>query len=209
MSKAPTEILQAYRREQIINAAREVIGEKGYEQSSVDQIAKRAGLSRSTVYEYFSSKEEIFKGSFGAHREELAQELARCVQCDGLEAQLKAFFEICLSRVDENREFFSAVAFPLPLTEATAAKGPGGSEYAMVIKNFNDAVDRMLDDAFKRGELQGPVSSTDRACLGTLIVGAMGVRCRLNTLPPVKKSATNFARFALRSLMTASQKERA
>jgi len=201
MSKAPAELLQSYRRDQILNAAREVIGENGYDHSSVDQIAKRAGLSRSTVYEYFSSKEEILRGSFAAHREQLADELARCIdRVSGLEAQLAAFFEICLSRVDGNREFFLAIAFPLPLDEAAAAEGPGGTEFALVIKNFNDAVDRILDDGFARGDLGRAVLPGERSCLGTLIVGAMGARCRLDAPPPVAESAAEFARFALRGL---------
>ncbi|MBW2395012.1 MAG: TetR/AcrR family transcriptional regulator [Deltaproteobacteria bacterium] len=206
MAKTPVEFLQAYRRDQILSAAREVIGESGYDQSSVDQIAKRAGLSRSTVYEYFSSKEEILKGSFAAHREPLAEALARCIhRAVGLEAQLTAFFEICLSRVDENREFFLAIAFPLPLDEASAAEGPGGTEFAMVIKNFNDTVDRILADGFERGELQRPISSTDRYCLGTLIVGAMSARCRLDAPPAVEESAASFASFALRGLVPTSE----
>jgi len=201
MSKAPAELLQAYRRDQILNAAREVIGENGYDQSSVDQIAKRAGLSRSTIYEYFASKEAILRGSFAAHRERLAEDLARSIdRATGLEERLAAFFEICLSRVDQNREFFLAIAFPLPLDEAAAAEGPGGSEFALVIKNFNDAVDRILDDGFAQGELARRASPGDRYCLGTLIVGAMGGRGRLEAPPPAEESAADFARFALRGL---------
>jgi len=201
MSKTPAESLQVYRRDQIVSAARDVIGENGYEQSSVDQIARRAGLSRSTVYEYFSSKEEILKGSFAAHREELAEALTRSIRrVRGIEAQLTAFFEICLSRVDQNREFFLAISFPLPLDEAAAAEGPGGTEFALVIKHFNDAVDRILVEGFERGELPRPVSPADRTCLGTLVVGAMGARCRLEAPPAVEASAAEFAGFALRGL---------
>ncbi len=201
MSKAPVEILQAYRRDQILGAAREVIGEKGYERSSVDQIAKRAGLSRSTVYEYFSSKEEILRGSFSAHREQLSQELTRQVGAAvGLEAQLGAFLEICLSRVDQNRAFFLSIAFPLPLDEMAASEGPGGTEFALVIKDFNDVVNRILDDAFERGELANPIEPVDRNSLGTLIVGAMSARGRLESPPPASESAIHFARFALRGL---------
>lgn len=201
MSKAPVELLQNYRRDQILAAAREVIGAHGYEQSSVDQIAKRAGLSRSTVYEYFGSKQEILEGCFAARRDLIAAELAgRIDRASGLEAQLTAFFEICLSRVDQNREFFLAVAFPLPLDERTAAEGPGGTEFARTIKDFNDAVDRILAGGCERGELAHPASPSDRSCLGTLIVGAMGARGRLDAPPPVRESAAQFASFALRGL---------
>lgn len=201
MSKAPAEILQAYRRDQILDAAREVISENGYAQSSVDQIARRAGLSRSTVYEYFASKDEILQGCFGARREELAEELVRRIgAAAGLEEQLAAFFEICLSRVDDSREFFRAIAFPLPLVEATASEGSAGTEFARVLKDFDEAVGRILDEGFERGELPRRVRGADRDCLGTLIVGAMGARCRLDVPPPVAESAAQLAGFALRGL---------
>ena len=106
--------------------------------------------------------------------------------------------------MDQNREFFLAIAFPLPLDEATASEGPGGTEFALVIKNFNDVVGRILSDGFERGELQRPVSPGDRYCLGSLIVGAMGARCRLEAPPPVEESAADFASFALRGLVPAS-----
>lgn len=204
MSKAPTELLQAYRRDQILRAASEVISANGYERSSVDQIARHAGLSRSTVYEYFPTKDEILKGCFAARREALAEALERRIdRASGLEQQLAAFFEICLSRVDQNREFFRAIAFPIPLYEATAHEGPGGTEFALVLKNFNDVVDRILDGGFTRGELAGPVTPEDRDSLGTLIVGAMAARSRLDAPPRVEDSAAAFARFALRGLGSA------
>jgi AcrR family transcriptional regulator len=201
MSKAPVEILQTYRRDQILAAAREVIGENGYQRSSVDRIAKRAGLSRSTVYEYFSTKEEILRGSFTAHRDQLAQELARRIDAvTSIEEQLTAFFEICLSRVDQNRDFFLAIVFPLPLDEAAALEGPGGPEFALVIKDFSDVVSRILHDGFERGELGAPVSTNDRNSLSTLIVGAMGARGRLDDPPPAREAASHFAHFALSGL---------
>ncbi len=205
MSKAPVEVLQSYRRSQILKAASEVISESGFEQASVDQIARRAGLSRSTVYEYFPSKDEILKGCFAARREELAEALARRIaRAHGIEEQLAAFFESCLLRVDENREFFRGIAFPIPVYDATAEEGPGGTEFALVLKNFNDAVDQILDAGFERGELQRVVTPADRSCLGTLVVGAMGARSRLGAPPPVKETAAAFARFALRGLGVAA-----
>ncbi|MCP3983575.1 MAG: TetR/AcrR family transcriptional regulator [bacterium] len=201
MSKAPLELLQTYRRTQILKAASEVISESGYDRSSVDQIAKRAGLSRSTIYEYFPSKDEILKGCFAAQREDLAESLARRIdRASGMEQQLAAFFEICLSRVDRNREFFRAIAFPIPLYEATAQEGPGSTEFALVLKNFNDEMDRILDDGLGRGELRQPVGPAERDSLGTLLVGAMSARSRLDAPPPIEESAASLASFALRGL---------
>ena len=44
----------------IMDAAREVILEEGYGAASVDAIARRAGVSKATLYAYFNSKAELF-----------------------------------------------------------------------------------------------------------------------------------------------------
>ncbi len=45
---------------EIAAAALHLFAEKGYAATSVEQIADAAGIGKSTVYEYFPSKEEIF-----------------------------------------------------------------------------------------------------------------------------------------------------
>jgi AcrR family transcriptional regulator len=47
------------RRDQILEAATRLFVDKGFENSSVDEIAKEAGLSKGTIYWYFKSKFEI------------------------------------------------------------------------------------------------------------------------------------------------------
>lgn len=48
------------KRRTIVDAAKEVFRERGYETSSVADIAARAGASKATVYSYFPSKEALF-----------------------------------------------------------------------------------------------------------------------------------------------------
>lgn len=47
------------RREQILNAAFQLFAGKGFENSSVDEIASSAGLSKGAIYWHFPSKLEI------------------------------------------------------------------------------------------------------------------------------------------------------
>ena len=49
----------AARTEQVIRAAKKVFAAKGFQESTMSEIAREAGLSEPTIYEYFSSKEEI------------------------------------------------------------------------------------------------------------------------------------------------------
>ncbi len=48
------------RRNQILDAARALLFEKGLHATSINQIAKQAELGVGTIYFYYRSKEEIF-----------------------------------------------------------------------------------------------------------------------------------------------------
>lgn len=51
---------KAFRKMQILDAARTVLLEKGFESTTIEAIAARCELSVGTIYVYFGSKEEIF-----------------------------------------------------------------------------------------------------------------------------------------------------
>ncbi len=48
------------RREQLISIGREVFAERGFEGTSVEEIAQRAGVSKPVVYEHFGGKEGLY-----------------------------------------------------------------------------------------------------------------------------------------------------
>ena len=48
------------RREQLISIGRTVFAERGYEGTSVEEIAARAGVSKPVVYEHFGGKEGLY-----------------------------------------------------------------------------------------------------------------------------------------------------
>ena len=49
------------KEEQIIEVARELFHKFGFKKVSMDEIASEAGVTKKTVYTYFSSKEELLK----------------------------------------------------------------------------------------------------------------------------------------------------
>ncbi|KAA8694665.1 TetR family transcriptional regulator [Pseudomonas caricapapayae] len=68
------------RREAIIDAAASVFLEMGYERASMNEVTKRMGGSKATIYSYFPSKEELFIAVVNrlatAHLAEAVSELA-------------------------------------------------------------------------------------------------------------------------------------
>src|ERR1700730_10075446 len=52
------------REELIIQAAEEVLQEKGYYETSMDEIAARVGIAKGTIYTHFPGKEELVMAIF-------------------------------------------------------------------------------------------------------------------------------------------------
>lgn len=51
---------QPGKEKQILAAARRIFAASGYYQARVEDIAREAGIGKGTVYEYFTSKEELY-----------------------------------------------------------------------------------------------------------------------------------------------------
>lgn len=56
-----SETKQSPKREQILSAALDIFSEKGFHKAKIEDIASTAGIGKGTVYEYFRSKEELFR----------------------------------------------------------------------------------------------------------------------------------------------------
>lgn len=72
---APRPDVSEERKDQILDAASEVFAEKGVHETRMDDIVKKSGLSKGTLYWYFNSKDEIvlniFERIFSREFEEL------------------------------------------------------------------------------------------------------------------------------------------
>ena len=66
-------------QQRILDAALSVFGEQGYRQCSIDGIAKRAGCSRVSFYQYFASKEDVFRSLTG----QVARQMQAAVEALG------------------------------------------------------------------------------------------------------------------------------
>lgn len=73
----------ADQRARMMLALAEVVGEKGYGPSSVADVIGRAGVSRQTFYEQFSSKLDCFLATFDTAGELLLAELDRLAAAEG------------------------------------------------------------------------------------------------------------------------------
>ncbi len=70
-----TRTMQTMRAE-ITEAAIALFREQGYDETTVDQIVSSAGMSRTSFFRYFGSKEDVVLGRFEVTLEQMCKELA-------------------------------------------------------------------------------------------------------------------------------------
>jgi len=90
---------ESARRTQLMVAGLEVFTEKGFHLASMDDIAKRAGVSKPILYQHFSSKEDFYLGVLDERVEVIVQQIADAIEgADGnrnrLEAAIACYFQL-------------------------------------------------------------------------------------------------------------------
>lgn len=74
-------------RDQILDATDRILERFGFRKMTMDDLAKEAGISKRTIYLYFSSKEDVGLSSIGRVIESVHENLARLVESRATAAQ--------------------------------------------------------------------------------------------------------------------------
>ncbi|MGB5824744.1 MAG: TetR/AcrR family transcriptional regulator [Proteocatella sp.] len=103
MAKKRKEQLIQFNKSNILDAAKKLFSEKGILQTTMDDIAKEADYSKSTIYVYFSSKEEIYNHIIFESMLLLKETLSDIVDSeDGFE---NCYYKICNTLVHIQKEY--------------------------------------------------------------------------------------------------------
>jgi len=107
------------RRSAILDAALTAFSQKGYHATSLDDIAREAGVSKALIYEHFASKQELHADLIARNARELTQRVAGALSgveiestVERLAAGLEAFFAFVEERRDAWRMQFRDAADP-------------------------------------------------------------------------------------------------
>ena len=95
------------RRAGILDAALAVFSARGFHSSSIDDIAREAGISKALIYEHFESKQGLYADLLERNANELFERLASAlagVEVDSGAARLATGLDAFFSFVEERRD---------------------------------------------------------------------------------------------------------
>jgi AcrR family transcriptional regulator len=174
-SKTREQVLRDFRTDQILEAARRVIGEVGFADASIDRIAEAAGVARSTLYVYFDGKEDLLNQCIAQLRLGLGERVRQAVEeAHGTEERLAAFLAAHFDYVGKVREFFRAVMAVRGVDPFFSPPGGGSPPELETIRAESSAVvEAILKDAAASGEIPAENLPVALELLAVLIYGAL------------------------------------
>jgi AcrR family transcriptional regulator len=195
------DVIRDFRRDQLIDTARRLFGERGTTDVSMDEIAAEAGVARSTVYVYFANRDELLRACVQSMYDRLQDTIALVID-DGATpvARLRGLILGVLERVDESPAFFRLAMATQSTTTAAGSEAVGG---ALMMIGLD--VIRVLEDLVVAGVATGDFRAdldAERAVVlvGQQIYGALSVRAGEPEPIPTPQAADEICAFVCRGL---------
>jgi AcrR family transcriptional regulator len=159
--RLPPEVIARSQRERLLDAAIDVVAEKGYAATTVADLTREAGISRTTFYEMFEDKEACFLAAYDAAVDVLTRRVATAFEAErGWPTRVRAGLEALLSSLAAEPQLAR-----LALVDAGTA-GPGAQ------RRYRAALQRMTP-FFDEGRDYAPNGRTLPANTSRMAIGAV------------------------------------
>ena len=130
------------RREQLIRIGRTLFAERGFEGTTVEEIAAKAGVSKPVVYEHFGGKEGLYAVVVDREMRYLQDRFETALQGGSPRELLEKAALVLLDYIEDETDGF------LILTRDAPVASSGGS-FSSLINDVASRVEHILDRAFK------------------------------------------------------------
>ncbi|WP_089405094.1 TetR/AcrR family transcriptional regulator [Geodermatophilus saharensis] len=105
----------AQRREQLVAVGRAVFAERGYEATSIEELAVRAEVSKPVVYEHFGGKEGLYAAVVDREMQQLLGRFTAALSGDGgPRALLERAALVLLDYVEDDTDGFRVLSRDVP-----------------------------------------------------------------------------------------------
>ena len=135
------------RREQLVLIARSLFAEKGFDNTSVEEIAARAEVSKPVVYEHFGGKEGVYAVVVDREVKELSERLNRGLTHQGHPKQIVEHTALeLLGYIEQREDGFRILVRDSPVAQAT---GP----FSSMLGDVAVQVGTLLEEQFAQHNL--------------------------------------------------------
>lgn len=150
------------KRQQILAAASECLARYGYNKTTMDDIARRIGLNKTSLYHYYRSKESIFIAVIVQEAQTFLDALqAKAIKSRGCKNQI-------LTYLTERFRYYQNVVNLHHLSMDTLRRIQPSFKalYQTVLDREIDFIGKLLEDGMQRGEIKpGPALKLSRMIL--------------------------------------------
>jgi len=184
----PSRLTASARRAQLIEVGRTVFAERGYEATSVEEIAERAKVSKPIVYEHFGGKEGLYAVVIDREMEHIVARITEAISSGSPRERLEGAALAFLKYVKEQPDGFAVLTRDAPVT--TAIGGMSG-----LLNEVADRVSKVFVDEFKRAGYDAKTAPIYAHALVGMVtfVGQWWTETRK---PPVEQVASHIAALA-------------
>src|SRR5205085_12449598 len=108
------------RRQQLLDIGRELFGQRGYEATSIEEIAARADVSKPVVYEHFGGKEGLYAVVVDREMQRLLDRFTSALTEPGHPRELlERAALVLLDYIEEDTDGFRVLTRDAPVTSAS------------------------------------------------------------------------------------------
>ena len=159
------------KRPRLVEAACSVFAEKGYASTRVADIAERAGVGKGTVYEYFTSKEELLFAVFESINRDISARMDAALAAGGsTEEQLHNLLRLGADVISEQIDLQ-----PVILDFWAASRGKEFDEkYRRAVVASYTFFRKLISDFIRNGQNRGEFkTSVDAEALAITVVATV------------------------------------
>ncbi|GHG56592.1 TetR family transcriptional regulator [Flavimobilis marinus] len=132
------------RREQLLAVSRQLFAEKGFDGTSIEEIAVRAQVSKPVVYEHFGGKEGVYAVVVDREVQALTTALTDALTAGGHpRALLERTALALLTYIESNEDGFRVLVRDSPVAQATGT-------FSSLIGDVAMQVEHLLGDQFRK-----------------------------------------------------------
>jgi AcrR family transcriptional regulator len=129
------------RREQLLDVGRRLFAERGFEGTSVEEIAAKAGVSKPVVYEHFGGKEGLYAVVVDREMQRLLELVTGALSGGHPRELLEQAALALLDYVEQSNDGFRILVRDSPVAQATGT-------FASLISDIASQVEHILGEEF-------------------------------------------------------------